>query len=163
MGGRLKKKHKFTKGFKRTQGFYSKRQSGAEKPCAPINLHEQSAEAILLELRDKYEVFDFVLRKHSMDQVGIDWVLGKYVHVKKRMRDLRIHIQHKASEKDAAYFRDLNPCIPVWVHHHDTTVLDGKIHLLRLVVQVMQKTSSSHVDFFVKKLQQLEGEKRLAK
>lgn len=159
----MKKKHKFTKGFKRTQGFYFKKQANIEKPCAPINLHEQSAEAILLELRDKDEVFDFVLRKHSIDQVGIDWVLGKYVHVKERMRDLRVHIQHKASEKDAMHFRDLNPCIPVWVHNYNMPASDGKINLLRLIVRIMQKIPSSHTDFFIQKLKQFEEEHKLIK
>lgn len=159
----MKKKHKFTKGFRPKQGFYSSKKNSAEKPCPPINFHEDDAEKILFELRDKDEVFDFVLRKHSIDQVGIDWVLGKYVHVKERMKDLRIHIQHKASEKDAIYFRDLNPCIPVWIHNHTTPLLEGKINLLRLVVRVMQKIPSSHTDFFVQKLKQFEGELKLVK
>ena len=123
----------------------------------PNNPHEQDAEKILLELKNKDKVFGFVERNNSIDSIGIDWVVGRHVKVSKHSRKLRVHIQHKVREKDAAYFRDRNPCIPVWIHHQSTSALDGKINVLKIIVKALGRVSSSHIDFFKEKLEYFEN------
>lgn len=136
------------------------RQNEDADACEATSQHEKAAESIVHELRDKDGVFHFTKRKESLNQVGIDWVLGRNVKVGKHTRELRIHIQHKANEHDANYFSNLNPCIPVWEHHVSAHPIDGKINLLKLVVIVLKKANSPHTDFFEEKLREFEHLKR---
>ena len=151
------KKYK-DRNFYRKKKYYSKhKEVSKEENCPPINLHEQAAEAILCELKEKDGVFHFVIRKHTLDQAGIDWVIGKHVQIEGHSRDFRLHIQHKSSEQQASRFKNLNPCIPIWVHNYSTPFLDGKINLLKLIVKQLARVSSTQLEFFEKKLCQFES------
>ena len=127
---------------------------------APKNPHEEAAEKVVMQLCDEDSVFTFARRNNYLDREGLDWVLGRHVRVsdkrRRHSRELRIHIQHKASESAANKFRRTNPSLPVWVHHASMTVLEGKINLLNLVVNLLESAFSPYAEIFKQKLSYFE-------
>ncbi|MEK7503076.1 MAG: hypothetical protein AAB556_01370 [Patescibacteria group bacterium] len=120
--------------------------------------HEQCAEAILLEMRDKDGVFDFIVRKEVFDQIGIDWIAGRYVKVGEKQKELRIFIQHKSSKESAFFFAQRNPCSILWIVDCSTTPIKAKLSLLRLVIRELSRIKSNpNVQFFKEKLNELKN------
>lgn len=115
--------------------------------------HELRAISFARELIDKFEVFDDFVANKSLDDAGIDFVFIKYVG--KRKRHFRFHIQLKPHFGEAAKFRKLNPCIPVWIVHKNTKSQDAIVALLELVVEIMSREENTHTKFFKEKLQEL--------
>lgn len=129
-----------------------KQQTKYEQGGAFANESEEYAESILLELRDKEGVLDFVTHHRVLDDAGIDWVVGRYLTSFKHRRILRIHIQQKSSEGAVAEFMRFNPCIPVWVVRVETDPLQAKIALVRIIIDALNHRGSPEADFFIQKL-----------
>lgn len=120
--------------------------------------HEKYAESVLLEMRDKDGVFDFVIYKESFDQVGIDWVVGIFVETHRRKKELRLFIQHKSSEESAAFFAERNPCVILWNVHCSTPSLKAKISLLESVILWLSRIpKNQNTEFFEDKLKKMKG------
>lgn len=120
--------------------------------------HEKYAESVLLEMRDKDDIFDFVVYKESFDQVGIDWIVGIFVEVHHRKKELRLFIQHKSSEESAAYFAERNPCVILWNVHYSTSPFKAKISLLESIIEWLSRIPKNpNTEFFEEKLKKIKG------
>ncbi|MDP3935009.1 MAG: hypothetical protein Q8Q46_02235 [Candidatus Giovannonibacteria bacterium] len=143
----------------RTNGDCNKDKGGASTAGSEINHgspHEEAAAFVLTELL-KDRVFVFVHRNPGLDGEGIDFIIGRFVRYGERWKMLRIPIQHKPSMWEARRFAEANPCIPVWVHRRGMPVLDGKINILNIVVEVLAKVPSPYIVVFEQKLAHFES------
>ena len=116
------------------------------------NESESYFESVLIELRDRDGVFDFVEYKKDLDAVGIDWMVGRYIRNTKHKRALRLFIQLKSSVGDAEAFSKLNPCLVMWHGKKNMNRLDAKIGLLEGIIQKLRCVESPHTTFFEDKL-----------
>lgn len=120
--------------------------------------HEKYAETILLEMRDKDGVFDFVARKEVFDQIGIDWIVGRYVQADQKQKELRIFVQHKSSAESAFFFAQRNPCSVLWIVDCSMLPIKAKLSLLRLIIRELSRTKKNpHIQFFKEKLNGLKN------
>lgn len=120
--------------------------------------HERYAESILLEMRDKDGIFDFVVYKESFDQIGIDWVAGIFVEAHGKQKELRLFIQHKSSEESAAFFVQRNPCVILWIVRCSSSSLEAKISLLENTIEWLSRIPQNpNTIFFEEKLKKIKG------